>query len=63
MRVIPYSRLPDKGIYFSGVWLRQLIAEGKFPKPIRLSANRVAFVESEIDEWLRARAAERDDAA
>ncbi len=32
--------------------------EGKFPKRIRLSANRSAYVESEVMEWLE-KAAER----
>ncbi len=32
-----------------------------FPKPVRMSANSVAFVESEIDAWIEARIAERDE--
>ena len=32
-----------------------------FPKKVRLGANSVGFVEEEIDAWLEARAAERDD--
>jgi prophage regulatory protein len=33
-----------------------------FPKPVTLGANSVGFVESEIDDWLAARAADRDAA-
>lgn len=60
MRVLSYADLKSKGIPFSKVWLGKLIKDGKFPRPLRLGENRVAFVESEIDAWLKARAAERD---
>jgi prophage regulatory protein len=64
MRVISFAGLrTDKGIPYSSVWIRELIAAGKFPKPIKIGAHRVGFLESEIDDWLRARAAERDAAA
>ena len=33
-----------------------------FPRPVPLGENSVGFVEAEIDAWLEARAAERDDA-
>ena len=32
-----------------------------FPKPVRLGTNSIAFVESEIEAWLKARIAERDE--
>jgi prophage regulatory protein len=61
MRVIPFAGLkPEKGIPYSSVWIRKLIADGKFPKPITLGKQRVAFLESEIDAWIAERAAERD---
>jgi prophage regulatory protein len=64
MRVISFPRLKtDKGIPYSPVWIRELVARGQFPKPIKIGANRVGFIEAEVDDWLRARAAERDDAA
>jgi prophage regulatory protein len=63
MRVISFAGLKsEKGIGYSSVWVRELIAAGKFPKPIRLGANRVGFIEAEIDQWLRDCAAERDEA-
>jgi len=34
--------------------------EGNFPKPIKLGARAVAWVESEIDAWIEARMADRD---
>ena len=42
---VPYSR---STIY-------QLIAQSKFPKPINLGGRAVAWIESEIDEWIAAR--------
>ena len=37
------------------------IAEGHFPKPVRLGPNSVAWVASEVEEWIRERIAERDE--
>jgi prophage regulatory protein len=39
--------------------LYAMMAEGKFPRPIPLSARAVGWLESEVDEWIRARALER----
>ncbi len=35
------------------------IAQGAFPRPIKLSARAVGFLSSEIDAWIAARAAAR----
>ncbi len=43
----------------SHLW--RLERDGQFPRKIRLGPNSVAYVESEIDEWIAARIAERDD--
>ncbi len=32
-----------------------------FPKPVRLGRNSIAFVESEVEAWIKARIAERDE--
>ena len=42
---VPYSR---STIY-------SLIKLGKFPKPISLGERAVAWLEADIDEWIRAR--------
>lgn len=42
---VPYSR---STIY-------QLIAQDKFPKAISLGARAVAWLESDIDEWITSR--------
>jgi prophage regulatory protein len=39
---VPYSR---STIY-------QLISQGKFPQPINLGARAVAWLESDIDQWM-----------
>jgi prophage regulatory protein len=38
----------------------QLKLAGKFPKPIRLGGNSVGWLEHEVDAWIEARVAERD---
>lgn len=37
-----------------------LISEGKFPKPISLGGNRVAWLSSEVFAWIDQRIAERN---
>ena len=43
--------------------LMRLVRAGKFPKPVILGPRTVAFVEDEVNDWLRARIAERDAGA
>jgi prophage regulatory protein len=45
--------LPRSTIY-------ELMARGTFPRPIRLGARAVGWLETEIAAWQRARVAERD---
>lgn len=47
---VPYSE--------AHIW--RLERAGKFPRRARLGANRVVWVEAEIDEWLSSKIAERD---
>jgi prophage regulatory protein len=61
MRVLSINELkPLKGIRYSKPHLYRLIKVGKFPKPIELGENCIAFVESEVDAWLEAKLADRD---
>lgn len=39
------------------------IAEGTHPRPVRIGARRIGFVESEIDALIASRIAERDGRA
>ena len=43
--IVPYSR--------SHIW--RLEQEGSFPKRIKIGQNRVAWLASEIDEWIEAK--------
>lgn len=63
MPLIPLSRLPDKGILYSRNYIDRMIRENRFPRPVYLSPRRRAFIEAELDEWIAARAAERDGEA
>ena len=37
-----------------------LVESSDFPKPVRLTGNRIAFVEAEVEDWMRSKIAERD---
>lgn len=40
--------------------LYQLIRDGKFPAPIPVSVQAVAWLEAEVDAWIQQRIEERD---
>jgi prophage regulatory protein len=60
MKLISMSELDEKGISYSRAHIYRLIHAKKFPEPVRLGENRIAFVESEIESWLKSKVAERD---
>ena len=60
MNVLKIDAVSSRVCYHPG-HIRRLIRDGKFPTPIRLGENRVAWIESEIDEWLEAKRQERDE--
>ena len=45
---------------FSPAHIARMEKAGHFPKRVRLSQGRVGWIESEVDDWLKARVAERD---
>jgi prophage regulatory protein len=47
--------LPRSTIY-------EMMATGRFPKPVRLGARSVGWIESEVLAWQRSRITARDDA-
>lgn len=56
MKVLRASELTERlGISATTIW--RLRREGTFPPPRRLSAQAVGWLESEIDDWLKARPA------
>jgi len=48
-----------KQIPISGATLARRVAAGAFPRPIRIGKRRVAWVQSEISDWLAERMKER----
>lgn len=40
---------------FKKSWIYLLISNNSFPKPIKMGARAIAFVEAEIDEWVEDR--------
>jgi len=58
-QLIPYDALKLKGITLSKVQIWRLERDGTFPQRVQVSAARVAWVESEIDQWIEARIASR----
>lgn len=43
---------------YGKAWIYRLISQNKFPKPIKIGSRSIAFVESEVDEWINQRIAE-----
>ena len=61
MRILSFEDLrSEKGIPYSKVHLWRLERDGKFPKRVPLGQSRHGWLDSEIDEWITARMAERD---
>lgn len=54
---VPYSKLRDYGVAYSRVHLMNLVRAGRFPAPRRLSPNRVGWLASELESWIRSRPA------
>jgi prophage regulatory protein len=61
MQLIPMKELTRRlGVSRPWVYQRLADASAHFPRPVRLSEKRIAFVAREVDEWAAARLAERD---
>jgi prophage regulatory protein len=59
-KLIDFKQLrPEKGIPYCRDHLRRKADAGEFPQPIAISPRRIAWVESEIDEWVAAKIADR----
>lgn len=53
-------RLPEV-LYRTGYskpWIYRLIKQNKFPKQVKIGTRSIAFVESEVDEWIASKIAE-----
>ena len=62
MRIIRKPELEQK-VGYCAVHIGRLEKAGKFPRRVRLGPQAVGWIESEVDDWIVARAAERDTAA
>ncbi|MBU3893073.1 AlpA family transcriptional regulator [Serratia rubidaea] len=53
-------RLPDvqRRTGYSKAWIYRLISQGKFPASVKIGTRAIAFVESEIDDWVNQRIAD-----
>lgn len=61
-QLLTLTDLHAMGVDFSRVHISRLAAAGKFPKPVRLGDNRIAWLAQEVRDWIAARAAERETA-
>ncbi len=53
-------RLPEvqRRTGYSKAWIYRLMSQQRFPSPVKIGTRAIAFVESEIDEWINQRIAE-----
>jgi prophage regulatory protein len=63
MKFIDKTGLEARGIQLSISQLRRNMQAGKFPKQVKISEHRLAWVESEIDAWQAERMKEREQTA
>ena len=59
MRFLRKNEAADR-VGFSQSHVMRLVREGDFPQPVPLGPNSVAFVEDEVEDWMRARVEERE---
>ena len=56
-RQVRFLRLPEvlarTGLSRSTIYVR--LDQGRFPRPVSLGARAVGWIETEVDEWIRAR--------
>ncbi|GAA0513696.1 AlpA family transcriptional regulator [Tatumella terrea] len=58
-RLIRLSEV-QKRTGYSKAWIYKMLSGNRFPKPVKIGARSIAFVEGEIDAWINERIAERD---
>lgn len=62
MTLLSFAELPKKGVPYTRGHIYKLIDRGQFPRPVKLGERKVAFVEREIDDWIRSKIEQRDAA-
>jgi prophage regulatory protein len=63
MRFLVHADLASKGIRYSRQHLKRLVAQGKFPPPVKGVCKENAWIESVIDEYVQNRVAAAKDKA
>lgn len=43
---------------YSKAWIYRLISQKRFPSTVKIGSRSIAFIESEIDDWIDQRIAE-----
>jgi prophage regulatory protein len=61
-QLLSYADLRARGVPYSKSQIYRLWHAGKFPKPVRLSAVRLAWPAVEVDEWIAQKLSARDQA-
>ncbi|MBM7342735.1 AlpA family transcriptional regulator [Erwinia sp. INIA-01] len=59
-------RLPEvqRRTGYSKAWIYRLMSQKRFPSAVKIGTRAIAFIESEVDEWVNQRIAEsRGEAA
>ena len=51
--LVTYAALVERGIFNNRMTLRRAISKYGFPEPYHLGPHRVAWDESEVEDWLR----------
>jgi prophage regulatory protein len=59
-RLLSYPELKAKGIRWSRMHIFRKVRSGEFPRPVKIGANTNAWLESEIDQYIRDCIAARD---
>jgi len=59
-RLLTFADLKERGIPWTRMHVGRLEAAGRFPQHIDLGANSIAWFEDEIDDFLEAKAAARN---
>jgi prophage regulatory protein len=62
-KLLHYDDLRPLGVALSKSQLARLEKAGRFPKRVRLSGHRYAYVASEVEGYIQAIIAERDGVA
>jgi prophage regulatory protein len=58
-KLLDYADLRARGIKYSRPHLWRMWNTGQFPKPVKVSPQRNAWLESDIDAWIENLVAER----